>query len=64
MTRIPGVAALPGGGSCATTLQHTPFPTDDRSFMCASSCRARATESPTTFGTTPYTARETTSLTL
>ncbi len=62
-TRIPGVAARPGRGSCPTTRPLMPPSSAARSFSCASLARALATFIPTSFGTTPYTARETTSLT-
>ena len=60
---MPGVAALPAAGTWATTLPPLAPANLDFSFMCRSSARASVALIPTTLGTTPYTARETTSRT-
>ena len=60
---MPGVAALPARGTWATTRPPLAPASFDFSFIRRSSVRASVALIPTTLGTTPYTARETTSLT-
>ena len=60
---MPGVAAEPGRGTCATTRPPVPPATLDLSFIRVSSTRASAAFIPTTLGTIPCIARETMSLT-